>query len=66
MTYTIQFTPSQGTLMRIFTEITRRGVVLEEILATKGIVVLTLDVTDKQDAQLRRAWSNQIDVIGLT
>lgn len=52
--------------MRIFTEITRRGIVLEEILATKGIVVLTLDVTDKQDAQLRRAWSNQIDVIGLT
>ena len=51
--------------MRIFTEVTRRGIVLEEILATKGIVVLTLDVTDKQDAQLRRAWTNQIDVIGL-
>ncbi len=66
MTYTIQFTPSQGTLMRVFTEVSRRAIPLEEILASKGVVVLTLDVTDKQDAQLRRAWSNQIDVIGLT
>jgi hypothetical protein len=66
MTYHIQFTPSQGTLMRILTQVTRRGIALEEVLATKGIVTLTLDVTDKQDGQLRRAWVNQIDVIGVS
>lgn len=61
-TYNIQFTPNQGTLMRLLTQVTRRAIDLEEILATKGIVVLTLEVTEKQDGQLRRAWENQIDV----
>jgi hypothetical protein len=62
MTYHILFTPSQGTLMRIFTQVTRRAIDLEEIRATKGSVLLVLDVTAKQDGQLRRAWENQIDV----
>lgn len=66
MTYNIQFTPSQGTLMRILTQVTRRAIDLEEILATKGIVVLTLDVTERQDGQLRRAWKNQIDVLAVS
>jgi hypothetical protein len=65
MTYSIQFTPSQGTLMRILTQVTRRGIPLEEVLATKGIVTLTLEVTEKQDGQLQRAWKNQIDVIAV-
>jgi hypothetical protein len=62
MTYHILFTPSQGTLMRILTQVTRRGIPLEEIRAVKGSVLLVLDVTEKQDGQLRRAWENQIDV----
>lgn len=65
MTYHILFTPSQGTLLRILTEVTRRAIDLEEIRAVKGSVVLTLDVTAKQDGQLRRAWENQIDVTGV-
>jgi hypothetical protein len=62
MTYHILFTPSQGTLMRILTQVTRRAIPLEEIRAVKGSVLLVLDVTAKQDGQLRRAWENQIDV----
>jgi hypothetical protein len=63
MTYRILFTPSQGTLMRILTQVTRRAIDLEEITATKGCVILPLLVTEKQDGQLQRAWKNQIDVI---
>ena len=48
--------------MRILTQVTRRAIPLEEILATKGVVVLTLVVTEKQHGQLVRAWENQIDV----
>lgn len=62
MTYHITFTPSQGTLMRILMQVTRRAIDLENILALKGNVTLTLDVTEKQDGQLRRAWENTIDV----
>jgi hypothetical protein len=62
MTYRILFTPSQGTLMRILTEVTRRGIALEEVRGVKGSVQLALEVTQKQDLQLQRAWKNQIDV----
>lgn len=63
MTYQILFTPSQGTLMRILSQVTRRGIPLEDIRAVKGSVVLAnLDVTVKQDGQLRRAWENQMNV----
>jgi hypothetical protein len=62
VTYRIVFTPSQGTLMRILTEVTRRGIPLEEVRGVKGSVQLALEVTEKQDLQLQRAWKNQIDV----
>ncbi len=48
--------------MRILTQVTRRGIPLEEIRAVKGSVLMVLEVTEKQDGQLRRAWENQIDV----
>jgi hypothetical protein len=62
MVYQILFAPSQGTLMRILTQVTRRGIPLEEIRAVKGSVLLVLDVNEKQHGQLVRAWENQIDV----
>ena len=66
MTYSIHFRPTQGTLMRILSQVSRRAIDFDYVRADKGSVVLILDVTEKQDGQLRRAWENQIDVTKVT
>jgi len=63
MFFTVKFRPTQGTLMRILTEITRRGLELDYVHAFGGIAHLRIDqIKDKQRDQLIRAWSSAIDV----
>jgi hypothetical protein len=63
MTFTIKFRPTQGTLLRILSEITRRALELDYVHAFGGIAHLRVDkITDKQKQQLLRAWRSTIDV----
>jgi hypothetical protein len=69
MTFTIKFRPTQGTLLRILSEITRRGLELNYLHAVSGMgavpgqaVIKVNEVKDKQRDQLLRAWRSTIDV----
>ncbi len=69
MTFTIKFRPTQGTLMRILTEITRRALELNYVHAVSGrgavpgkAVIKVNEIKDKQRDQLLRAWRSTIDV----
>lgn len=48
--------------MRILGQVTRRAIPLERVSAFPGTVTIILDVTSKQDEQLRRDWGSTIDV----
>ena len=63
MTYEIQFKPRQGVLMRILTEVTRRGIDIIYVHADGGLLTLKILVTEKQEGQLLRAWRSTIDVV---
>jgi len=69
MTFTIRFRPTQGTLLRVLSEITRRGLELNYIQAHSGkgavpgrAVIRVDELKDKQRDQLLRAWRSTIDV----
>jgi len=59
----IYYRDEQGVLMRILTELSRRAIQLPYVLAINGCVHLRVEVTDKQKAQLLRAWKG---IVGVT
>jgi hypothetical protein len=63
MTYEIAFKPRQGVLMRILTEVTRRGIDIISVHADGGLLTIKILVTEKQEGQLLRAWRSTIDVV---
>lgn len=62
MTYEITFKPRQGVLMRILTEVTRRGIDIIQVHADGYVCTINLLATEKQEGQLLRAWRSTIDV----
>lgn len=69
MMFTVKFRPTQGTLLRVLSEITRRALELNYIHAISGkgavpgrAVIRVDEVSDKQRDQLLRAWRSTIDV----
>ena len=63
MKFYIQYENRQGVLMRILTEVSRRGIPFVGVDAYNGAVRLEIETVPKQDLQLLRAWRNQIDVL---
>lgn len=63
-TYIITFEPRQGVLMRLLTEVSRRGIPLGDVSAdASGVLTLKIETTEKQEGQLLRAWRSTIDVV---
>ncbi len=65
--FQIRYRNTQGTLMRILTAVTRRGLDLPYVQAEpvehNHEVTLLLDVTPKQQGQLCRDWYAVVDVL---
>lgn len=66
-TFYIHYRNTQGTLMRILTAVSRRGLDIPHVKAEpieKGHrVTLMLDVSPKQAGQLNRDWRAIVDVV---
>lgn len=63
-TYLITFDPRQGVLMRLLNEVSRRGIDFGDMIADRsGVLTLRIETTEKQEAQLLRAWRSTIDVV---
>jgi acetolactate synthase regulatory subunit len=65
----IQYRNTQGTLMRILTAVSRRGIEMPYVLASAAGQIhcaeLLLEVNAKQIGQLCRDWRAIVDVIGV-
>ncbi len=66
-TFHIHYRNTQGTLMRILTAVSRRGLDIPQVKAEPieqgHRVTLLLDVTPKQIGQLSREWHAIVDVV---
>ena len=67
MEYRIVYRNEQGVLLRIITAATRRGIPIDELIASPGnnglhIAIIQMDATVKQEQQLQRDWNAIIGV----